>query len=211
MTKVNRQLRARQTRARIATAAARLFAERGYQGTPMDVIAAEAGVAVQTVYFAFRTKPELLIASYDQAVLGSLDGPRPDQQDWFLSALAEQDPTQALRHFIDGVMGIMIRSGSLHPVMVSSPDEEVRRAFQDRQDGRYESYRRIVQALMRNGSVQPDLDERTATDLLYAVLSPQLHTILCIERGWGSDQFKAWAIATLEAQLLQSRAPQLRS
>jgi AcrR family transcriptional regulator len=73
MSEVNRKLRARQTRARIAASAARLFAERGYLGTPMDAIAAEAGVAVQTVYFAFRTKPELLIAAYDQAVLGNLD------------------------------------------------------------------------------------------------------------------------------------------
>jgi AcrR family transcriptional regulator len=211
MTKVNRKLRARQTRARIATAAARLFAERGYQGTPMDAIAAEAGVAVQTVYFAFRTKPELLIATYDQAVLGSLDAPHPDRQDWFLSALAEQDATQALRHLVDGVMGIMVRSGPLHPVMVSSPDEEVRRAFQDRQDGRYESYRRVVQALMQQGSIKPGLDERRATDLLYALLSPALHSLLCTERGWRPDQFKTWVVASLEDQLLRSRGPQLRS
>ena len=43
----------------------------------MDAIAAEAGVAVQTVYFAFRTKPELLIAAYDQAVLAAWTPPPP--------------------------------------------------------------------------------------------------------------------------------------
>jgi AcrR family transcriptional regulator len=211
MAHVNRQLQARQTSTRIAATAARLFAERGYQGTPMDAIAAEAGVAVQTVYFSFRTKPELLIASYDQAVLGSLDAPHPGQQDWFLRALAEKDATQTLRQFVDGVLGIMIRSGPLHPVMMSAPDEEVRRAFRDRQNGRYEDYRRVVQVLMLNGSVKPELDERRATDLLYAVLSPQLHGILCVERGWGSEQVSAWAVAVLEAQLLQSPAPAPRS
>ena len=49
------------------------------------------GVAVQTVYFAFRTKAELLIAAYDQAVLGSLDAPHPDQQDPHLRVLAQAE------------------------------------------------------------------------------------------------------------------------
>jgi AcrR family transcriptional regulator len=203
MSEVNRKAQARQTRARIAATAARLFAERGYQGTPMDAIAAEAGVAVQTVYFAFRTKPELLLAAYDQAILGSLDAPTPDRQDWFLSVLAEQDATQALRHLVDGVMGILVRSGPLLPVMESSADEEVRRAFHDRQEGRYEAYRRVVQSLMQHGCIRPGLDERKATDLLYALLSPELHSILCTSRGWPPDHFKTWMVASLEAQLLR--------
>jgi AcrR family transcriptional regulator len=206
MIEVNRKLRARQTRARIATAAARLFAARGYQGTPMDAIAAEAGVAVQTVYFAFHTKPELLIAAYDQAVLGSLDAPHPDRQDWFLNSLAEPDPTEALRHFVDGGMGILLRSGQLHPVMLSTPDQEIRRAFQDRQDGRYEAYGRFVQALMQQGSINPGLNQRTATDRLYALVSPELYSILCTERGWTPDQFRTWVIATLDDQLLRDQA-----
>ena len=203
MTEVNRKLRARQTRARIATTAARLFAERGYQGTPMDVIAAEASVAVQTVYFAFRTKPELLIAAYDQAVFGSLEAPHPDRQEWYLNSLAEQDATKALRHFVDATMGILLRSGPLHPVMVSNPDQEIRRAFRDRQDGRYEAYRRFVQALMQHGNINPGLDQPTATDRLYALLSPELYSILCTERGWTPDQFRIWVVATLEDQLLR--------
>jgi AcrR family transcriptional regulator len=210
MAEVNRKLRARQTRARIAAAAARLFAERGYQGTPMDAIAAEAGVAVQTVYFAFRTKPELLVAAYDQAVFGSLDAPHPDRQDWFLRTLAEPDATKALRHFVEGAMGILLRSGPLHPVMVSSSEQEIRRAFQDRQDGRYEAYRRVVQALLEQGSIKLGLDERKATDLLYALLSPELYSLLCTERGWTPDQFKTWVSATLDDQLLRDQEGRTR-
>jgi AcrR family transcriptional regulator len=37
----------------------------------MDAVAADAGVAVQTVYFAFRAKGDLLQAVYEHAVLGS--------------------------------------------------------------------------------------------------------------------------------------------
>jgi len=212
MTDVNRKRRARQTRARIAAAAARLFAARGYQGTPMDAIAAEAGVAVQTVYFAFRTKAELLIAAYDQAVLGSLDAPTPDQQDWHLRVLAEaaHDPTQALRHLVDGVLDILGRSGPLEPVMLTSPDDEVRRAFQDRHQRRYQAHRQVIQTLARHGGIHPGLDEHKATDLLYAVLSPELYTILCTSRGWAPEDFKHWVLATLQTQLLHPQPPQRR-
>lgn len=80
-------------------------------------------------------------------------------------------------------MGSLLRSGPLHPVMLSTPDQEIRRAFQDRQDGRYEAYRSFVQALMQQGSINPGLDQRTATDRLYALVSPELYSILCTERG----------------------------
>lgn len=201
---VNRKIRARQTRDRIAASAARLFAARGYQGTPMDAIAVEAGVAVQTVYFAFRTKPELLIAAYDHAVLGNLDAPTPDRQEWHEQVLvqAKQNGAEALRLLVAGVMGILERSAPLVPVMVSSADDEVRDAFAERQQGRYDAYRRVVRTLARHGRIRPDLDEDKAADLLFAVLSPELHGLLCTSRGWAQEDFAQWALATLETQLL---------
>ena len=48
--------RAAFTRLHIVKGAHDLFVDRGYAATPMDEIAARAGVAVQTVYYTFRTK-----------------------------------------------------------------------------------------------------------------------------------------------------------
>ena len=61
---------AAQTRAAVLEAATRLFAERGWAGTGMRDVAREAGVAVETVYANFRSKPELLIAAVDVSVVG---------------------------------------------------------------------------------------------------------------------------------------------
>src|SRR5260370_25260781 len=55
-----RQAQASQTRARILDTAQRLFTQRGYAATTMEVIASEAGVATDTVYSAFGTKAGLL-------------------------------------------------------------------------------------------------------------------------------------------------------
>src|SRR6476661_3310815 len=58
-----RRERAKRTRLRIAAAAAELFASLGYSGTTVEAVAKRAGVAVQTVYFVFHTKPQLLVES----------------------------------------------------------------------------------------------------------------------------------------------------
>src|SRR4028118_2077596 len=67
----HRQRRAPQRRRRIVDAAIRLFLERGYGLTTMEAIAAEAGVAVRTVYAIFKNKRaflgEIRSALLDQA------------------------------------------------------------------------------------------------------------------------------------------------
>jgi AcrR family transcriptional regulator len=57
------------------------FVIRGYTGTRMTDVAVASGVAVQTVYFRFHTKAELLQACYEDAVLGE-DRLPPPQQPW---------------------------------------------------------------------------------------------------------------------------------
>ena len=50
-----RQEQASQTRLRILDTAQRLFTDHGYGATTMESIAAEAGVATDTVYASFGT------------------------------------------------------------------------------------------------------------------------------------------------------------
>src|SRR5689334_18513900 len=78
-------------RDRIAAAALRLFAANGYAATTMDAIAREAGVAVQTVYFTFHTKADVLIA----AITIAGGGPEPTtdvmSRSWLRDVVAASD------------------------------------------------------------------------------------------------------------------------
>src|SRR5207237_768469 len=65
-----RREQASSTRRRVLDAALRVFAERGYHGTTMDALAAEAGVAVPTVYKTFGTKVSILRAAAERALSG---------------------------------------------------------------------------------------------------------------------------------------------
>jgi AcrR family transcriptional regulator len=67
------QARSRLKRDAVLAAAARLFAERGYDATTADDIAAAAGVSVGTFYAYFRNKHQVFVtlyAEHHQAILG---------------------------------------------------------------------------------------------------------------------------------------------
>ncbi|GAB3660330.1 TetR/AcrR family transcriptional regulator [Glycomyces tarimensis] len=57
------------TRQRIIDVALDMFAERGYDGTTMRAIAAEAGVSVGNAYYYFKSKEHLIQGFYEQATM----------------------------------------------------------------------------------------------------------------------------------------------
>src|SRR5258708_24102668 len=119
-----RKERARATRRRMIDAAYKLFSERGY-GVPLTEIAREADVAVQTLYFTFHTKAELMSAVLHLAVLGEDLPPSPLDQPWFQKMLAEPDPRNAVQRFCDGSTDIFVRVGPLSPSIARSGDPDV--------------------------------------------------------------------------------------
>src|SRR5690242_4957614 len=92
----HRQEQARHTRAVILDAAAALFVSPGYAATPLTAVAAQAGVAVQTVYKIFGSKKALLSALVDVTVAGD-DEPVPlPARDFVADIRAQADPRAKL-------------------------------------------------------------------------------------------------------------------
>ena len=92
-----------------------LLCERGYRGTTMEAIAGRAGVAIQTVYFVFHTKDQLLQAVHSWTVLGEENQP-PRRQGWHIAALQEADAARALGKLVAGIATIDARMAPLIPV-----------------------------------------------------------------------------------------------
>src|SRR5919202_2045897 len=92
-----RRAQAEATRADILGAAQRLFERRGYAATTMEAIAAEAGVALKTVYVAFDTKSGLLRALWNHLLRAGRDEVPVAQQRWYRDVLAEADAGEQVR------------------------------------------------------------------------------------------------------------------
>jgi AcrR family transcriptional regulator len=208
----SRRDRARATRLRMIHAAQKVFASHGYAGARMIDIAAQAGVAVQTVYFTFHTKAELLQACYELAVLGEDDPQPPPAQPWHAAMLEATDGQAAIRHFAEGNSAIAARVALLDDVVRSAahePDAAQVRALNEqlRRDG----YARIVAHLAGRFGLPAGLDATDAVDILLTLAGPATYRTLVADYGWPHDRFVDWLATTLSQQLLPASPPAKRA
>src|SRR5438128_2351853 len=92
-----RQEQAGETRHRIVQAAYELFIREGYGRTTMAEVARTAGVAVETVYAAYRNKPALLRQVWFTATRGDDEDLRLLDRPEIQAVLAEPDLATRLR------------------------------------------------------------------------------------------------------------------
>jgi AcrR family transcriptional regulator len=198
-----RRERARTTRLRITKAAYTLFCERGYAGTTMGDIADAAGVAVQTVYFTFHTKSELLSRAYDFAVLGEGDPVPPERSAWYEKMSRESDLTAALRHAVKGIGEILTRATPLDTVVRagagSDPDTARVRALHE--GWRAQGYRAIIDILGTKTALRSGVSPERATDLLLLYVGMDVYRVLVLDLGWTHVDWLDWTVATVADQL----------
>jgi len=196
-----RREKAAATRERIVEAAIGAFAQAGYVGARMTDIAERAGVAVQTVYFVFHTKAELLTACFDHAVLGPDRLPPPQQPFWGEMAAARSG-RGAIAAFVRGNTAILARVAAIDEVARAAPHEPDAAEVVARTERlRREGYRDAVAMLAERFRLREGLDVETATDLVLLLGSSA--TYLTLQRyGWTDERFVAWSTDTLANQLL---------
>lgn len=197
-----RKEKAAATRKRMVAAAAAEFVANGYHGSTMSAIAARAGVAVQTVYFVFHTKPQLFAAALDAAVLGPEEKP-PLEQAWAADAAGTAgNPVAALESFIRGAGPIFERAASLSEVAsaAAATDPELAEISSTRETYRVQGYRDFVHSL----DVPTGTSVHRASDLLVTLHSPGVYLALRDGRGWSHDSVIDWMATTIPSLVLTS-------
>jgi AcrR family transcriptional regulator len=192
----HRQRQALQTRRLIVDAARKLFLERGYGVTTMDAIAAEAGVAVSTVYAIFKNKRAFLrefrTALLDQARTREIHEEARKQEDPELRL--EKIAHQNRRQWEFGGSMIAIHEGA------AAVDREAAAELSEVLSGRRWIMTRFVQEM--KDALRPDLDAGRATAILLALCQPAVYRELVEESGWSPAEYEAWLSEALKEQLL---------
>lgn len=199
-----RQEQAAATRGAILEAAQRLFESQGYAASTMEAIAAEAGVALKTVYVVFATKSGLLRALWDLLLKGDQDDAPVADRPWYLEVLEEPDPERQLRIYARNARFVKVRIGAILRVIrdAAPADEDAAALWNLIQTDFYDNQRRIIQSLDQKHALRPGLDVATAADILWTLNHPDVWLLLHGECGWTPDQFEQWFADTLCAQLL---------
>jgi AcrR family transcriptional regulator len=205
-----RRAQAAETRREIVEAAERLFEQHGYAATTIAAIAAEANVALKTVYVSFETKSGVLRALWNLRLRGDEGDAPVSERPWYQEVLEERDPERQLRLSARYSREVKVRVGSLFEVIrgaaVVDPDiaglwERIQREFLANQ-------RAIVESLAAKNALRAGLSIGRAADILWTLNHPNLWQLLVHERGWTPTEHEQWWSDIARTQLLKPRRRQ---
>jgi hypothetical protein len=63
--------------------------------------------------------------------------------------------------------------------------------------------RPIVESLRSDGVLRPGLDVDEATDVLWALVHPDIWQLLVKQRGWSVDRYEQWCLDAVRTELLK--------
>ncbi len=199
-----RREQAAATRREILGAAQRLFERHGYSATSMAAIAAEAGVALKTVYLAFETKRGLLLALWHLVLRGDEESAPVGDRPWFREVLEEPDPERQLR--LNARISRMVkeRAAALLEILrnAAPADPEIDALWSRIQTEFHDNQRTIVESLHEKNALRRGLGIAQAADILWTLNHPNMFQLLVTDRGWTLERYEQWLGDVLCAQLL---------
>jgi AcrR family transcriptional regulator len=199
-------LRSEQTalaRSRVLAAAETLFLDRGYLGTTLAAIAAEAGVSVQTVYNVIGGKPAVLKAVYDVALAGD-DEPIPmNDRPVYQAIRAATDPRECLTLYASVARQIAERTNALVRMaraQAAGGDKDLAEYLRTLDTELEFGSRAIAGHLQDRFGLRVELE--AAADIFWSINGSDLADRLVNQRGWTWDQYETWLANALHDLLL---------
>ena len=195
----------RATQRRVLAAAQRLFVGKGYRATTMADIATDAGVAMQSVYKAGKSKPDLLQRVVEVVVAGDDEQVMMTDRPTFAAIAHETDATRQVEMIAALIASTQERSAPVQAALreAAAVDDEVARNLDAELQRRHETIGTIV------GMIAEDRLRHTreeSIDTVWAIGSSEVFLLLRTRRGWDADHYLRWLSQTLAAQLLVADA-----
>jgi len=185
-------------------AARQLFIDVGYAATTMAQIAEKAEVAVQTLYYTFRTKGQLLREVVETTAAGREDAPPVPQRAWMIELLSTASAARALALVVEHGTDIYERVAPLWPAVAAAAaaDPELDEYWRGVASGRRAAEGRIAARLDELGALRDRLDVDRAGDIIFVLGGHDVYRELVLEAGWTVVAYKGWLFTTLVRQLL---------
>lgn len=180
-------------RQQVLDAAGRVFERRGYAGATIQLIAEEAGVAVETVYRSAAGKRGLLAAAIRASAAGGVDRAAVpvDERRGIRRVIDEPDPHIRLTLYLRTVVGTWRRMGPLQRVLdaagVDDADLEALRV--ELEADRLNGMRRFAQSLFDQHALRADVSVDRAADLLWAHCGRAVFVAFVTDRGWSEGDY----------------------
>jgi AcrR family transcriptional regulator len=200
-----RQAMAEQTRRHILEAAHRIFAERGYAGATMQLIASEAGISLQTIYANFKNKPRVLVALFNISSSSGAEENVPMLERARPQAVArERDQRRQISMFTQVVADNLTGAAPVAEILedAARTEAEIQTILKRLNAQRLEHMGAFVRQIGANGPLRNHEDPSSARDIVWALTSPELFLLLTRDRGWSKEKYRSWLENALTDALL---------
>ena len=198
-----RDIQSEATRTAILRAARTLFTEKGWP-TTIAAIAAQAGVATETVYVHFGNKRAIVHALVVAAMRGDEPNTPLMEQVGRKEVQSQTDPGRMIEAFASDLTTLVARGAPILAVVRSAAegDVDMRDLYLDLHQSRRRNLAHFVEGLARIGGLRSGLDERTATDIVWSLGAPELFLLCTTVAGESPAFHRDWLAATLKRLLL---------
>jgi AcrR family transcriptional regulator len=182
-----RRMQAAQTRAAVLDAATRLFGELGWAATSMRGVAKAAGVSMETVYSGFGSKPDLLAAVIDVAVVGD-DLPIPLAQRDVALVLGTGTREERVAKAAGMVAAINARTCDLVQALAqgAATDASLAQRLAVLDEGRRGDVAVYFELVAARPAGPLELDE------VWLLTSAEVFHLLVHRSGWTPEQYADW-------------------
>jgi len=195
-----RALGSARTRAAILSTARRLFAARPYSAVGVRDIAAEAAVAVQTIYDSVGGKPQIVMALLelieDEASIPELAPQAMRAEDGLEVVRLSVHMTRRMNERCADIIGAVISGAQAEPRMAELLAEGRRR--------HRSGFRDVATRLQRLGALRSELSICHAGDAMAALSANESYRLLTGVYNWSFDRAEDWIVATIEATVLDA-------
>jgi AcrR family transcriptional regulator len=199
---------ARRTRLSILEAARLLFGAQGYAATTIAQIAAQAGVAIDTVYASVGAKPVLMRLLVETAISGSDQAIPAEQRDYVRQVRAAPTAQEKIGIYATAVTRVNTRLAPLHLVLrdAAAQAPELAHIWTEIVTRRARNMRLFAQDLADTGELRPGIDVDEVADIVWSMNSAEYFTLLVRERGWAPERFARWLAGAWCALFLAAAA-----
>lgn len=185
------------TKSRILDATWNLL-ESGDKAVRMSDIARAVGISRQALYLHFPTRAELLVATTRH-----IDSVK-EIDARLARSRSTTSGTERLHAFVEAWAGYI---PEIHGISVAlramrHSDKEAADAWDDRMQAVRHGCRAAVRAISEDGDLKPELTEKTATDLLWTLLSVENWERLVRDCGWSQATYEQTINSLAETALL---------
>lgn len=165
----------------------------------MRDVAAAAGVALETVYSHFSSKPGLLRAVADAAVVGD-DAPVPLAEREEFRAIGTGRRSARIRATARVLTAVHVRTAAVAALLreAAPADAEIAEMLRSTRERQRVDVARAIELIIGRAAT------RAERDGVWAVASPELYLLLVTESGWTREQYEEWIAHMLERAVPKS-------